>query len=404
MKKTSFIITYFFLVSLILINGCKVEINKYEYLRKVLNNLEQIKSATYSSTVSGSIPGDTLKCVTYSRQTEEYLNPSDTTIGSILTVVQQDDQQKVSWVYDGKAMIFMDWNEKTISIDSFKTTRTPFRPVMPPFYNYTKSIIRYSLNTKDSTAVQLIDLTDTILFRLTVYGKSLEFVGKPHYNDTRYTEPLSKYDIWINKSDNLPYRYKRNLVSTISWESIEKVVFNKSIIEEFKVANYIPDGFTLLTKKNQSEAKMDLTNKKAPDWNLFDSDNKLISLKNFNSKVMLIQFTGIGCGFCHLSVPFLKNLVNEYATDDLCIVAVETWSNNPEVIKRYISNNKLNYKYLLSTDENKKQYQISAVPVFFILDNDLIIRKIIKGYSKDSTDKEIRDAIKELIYKSEIPR
>ena len=142
---------------------------------------------------------------------------------------------------------------------------------------------------------------------------------------------------------------------------------------------------------------MDLTNKKAPDWNLFDSDNKLISLKNINSKVILIQFTGIGCGFCHLSVPFLKNLVNEYATDDLCIVAVETWSNNPEVIKRYISNNKLNYKYLLSTDENKKQYQISAVPVFFILDNDLIIRKIIKGYSKDSTDKEIRDAIKELI-------
>lgn len=397
MKKISFVVTSVFLVALILINGCKVEINKDEYLRKVLNNLEQIKSATYSSTVSGSIPGDTLKCVTYSRQTEEYFNPSDTTIGSILTVVQQDDQQKVSWVYDGNAMIFMDWNEKTISIDSFKTTRTPFRPVMPPFYNYTKSIIRYSLNNKDSIAVELIDLTDTILFRLTVYGKSLEFIGKPHYNDPRYTEPLSKYDIWINKSDNLPYRYKRNLVSTISWESIEKVVFNKSKIEEFKVANYIPDGFTLLTKKNRSEAKMDLTNKKAPDWNLFDSDNKLISLKNFNSKVILIQFTGIGCGFCHLSVPFLKNLVNEYTTDDLCLVAVETWSNNPEVIKRYISNNKLNYKYLLSTDENKKQYQISAVPVFFILDNDLIIRKIIKGYSKDSTDKEIRDAINELI-------
>lgn len=397
MKKTSFVVTSFFLVSLILINGCKVEINKDEYLRKVLNNLEQIKSATYSSTVSGSIPGDILKCVTYSRQTEEYFNPSDTTIGSILTVVQQDDQQKVSWVYDGKAMIFMDWNEKTISIDSFKTIRTPFRPVIPPFYNYTKSIIRYSLNTKDSIAVELIDLTDTILFRLTVYGKSLEFAGKPHYNDPRYTEPLSKYDIWINKSDNLPYRYKRNLVSSISWESIEKVVFNKSKIEEFKVANYIPDGFTLLTKKNRIEAKMDLTNKKAPDWNLFDSDNKLISLKNFNSKVILIQFTGIGCGFCHLSVPFLKNLVNEYATDDLCLVAVETWSNNPEVIKRYISNNKLNYKYLLSTDENKKQYQISAVPVFFILDNDLIIRKIIKGYSKVSTDKEIRDAINELI-------
>jgi len=378
-------------------HSCRVENDVNNYLKKVLNSLSQIESATYSSTISGSIPGDTLKCVTYSTQTEEYFNPSDTTIGSILTVVQQDATHKASWVYDGNALIFMDWNEKTISIDSFKIARHPFRPVRPPFYNYTKSIIQYALNTKDSIAVELIDLVDTMLFRLTVYGKSLEFVGKPFYNDPRYTEPLSKYDIWIKKSDNLPYRYRRNLVSVISWESIEDVVFNHNKIDEFKVANYIPDGFTPLTRKNRSEAIMDLTNKKAPELKLIDTDNNQVSLKNLNSKIVLIQFTGIGCGFCHLSVPFLKNLINDYTPDDLYLIAVETWSNDPEVIKRYISNNKINYQYLISTDENKKQYQISGVPVFFILDENRIIRKIIKGYSKDSTDKEIRDAINALI-------
>lgn len=381
----------------VLIHSCHAESDLNSYLKKVLHNLSQIESATYSSTLSGSIPGDTLMYVTYSRQTEEYFNPSDTTIGSILTVVQQDATHKASWIYDGNALVFMDWNEKTISIDSFKIAKHPFRPVIPPFYNYTKSIIHYALNTKDSITVELIDLADTMLFRLTVYGKSVEFFGKPFYNDTRYTEPLSKFDIWINKSDNLPYRYKRNLVSTISWESIEEVVFNHNKIIDFKVANHIPDGFTLLTRKNRSEAIMDLTNKKAPEWNLIDSDNNPISLKNLNSKVILIQFTGIGCGFCHLSVPFLKNLVSEYTPDDLDLVAVETWSNDMEVIKRYILNNGINYKYLLSTDGNKKQYQISGVPVFFILDKNRIIRKTIKGYSKDSTDKEIRDAINALI-------
>lgn len=381
----------------VLTHSCRVEIDVNSYLKKVLNNLSKIESATYSSTVSGSIPGDTLQCVTYSRQTEEYCNPSDTTIGSILTVVQQDATHKASWVYDGNAVIFMDWNEKTISIDSFKIARYPFRPVIPPFYNYTKSIIQYALNTKDSIAVELIDLPDTMLFRLTVYGKSVEFHGKPFYNDPKYTEPLSKYDIWIDKSDNLPYRYKRNLVSTISWESIEDVVFNHNKIDEFKVTNYIPDGFTFLTKENRSEASMDLTNKKAPELNLKDSENNPVSLKNLNSKVFLIQFTGIGCGFCHQSIPFLKNLMNDYTPDDLYLIAVETWSNDPEVVKRYISSNKINYQYLLSTDENKKQYQISGVPVFFILDENRIIRKIIKGYSKDSTDKEIKDAINALI-------
>lgn len=402
MKRSYLLLVFVSGIALVLYQ-CRTAPDQKEYLQKVLNSLEQIKSATYSSTISGSIPGDTLKYVTYSTQTEEYFNPSDTTIGSILSVVQQDATHKASWIYDGNAEIFMDWNDKTISVDSFKVARHPFRPIRPPFYNYTKSIIQYSLNTKDSIEVKLIDLVDTVLFRMTVYGKSVEFFGKPFYNDPRYTEPLSKYDIWIKKYDNLPCKYKRNMVSVRNWESIDKVVFNKNKIEEFKVANYIPDGFTLLTKKNRSEAT-DLTNKKAPDWNLFDSDNNLVSLKNLKSKVILIQFTGIGCGFCHLSVPFLKNLMNEYDQSDLCLVAIETWSDDPQVINRYISNNKLNYKYLKSNDENKKQYQISAVPVFYVLDKDRIICKVIKGYSKDSTDKEIRDAINGLIQKSAISR
>jgi len=389
------LVTLFSLV--VLTHSCRVESDVNTYLKKVLNNLSHIESAIYSSTLSGSIPGDTLKFVTYATQTEEYFNPSDTTIGSILSVVQQDATHKASWVYDGNALIFMDWNEKTITVDSFKVARHPFRPVRPPFYNYAKSIIQYALNTKDSIAVDLIDLTDTILFRLTVYGKSVEFFGKPFYNDTRYTEPFSKYDIWINKSDNLPYKYKRNLVSTISRESIEDVVFNQGNIDEFEVSKHIPDGFTLQTEKNRNDGIIDLTNKKAPELELIDPENNPFSLNNLKSKVILIQFTGIGCGFCHLSVPFLNSLIDEFKPSDLGLVAIETWNNEPEVIKRYILNNNITYHYLRATDENKRQYQISGVPAFFILDENRIIRKVIKGYSKDSTDKEIRDAINALI-------
>jgi len=378
---------------IVLTQSCRVENDVNSYLEKVLKSISKIESAVYSSTISGNIPGDTLTYVTYSTQTEEYFNPSDTTIGSIFTVVQQDATHKASWVYDGNVKIFMDWNEKTISVDSFKIARYPFRPVRPPFYNYTKSIIQYALNTKDSIEVELIDLTDTILIRLAVYGKSVEFVGKPFYNDTRYTEPLSKYDIWINKSDNLPYRYKKNLASKITWESIETIVFNHNKSEEFEVSKYIPEGFTLQTNKNQSARIIYLTNQKAPELELIDSDNNPFRLKDLKSKVILIQFTGIGCGFCHLSVPFLNSLIKEYDQSKLSLIAIETWSNDPEVIKRYISNNQITYHYLQATDENIRQYQISGVPVFYILDENRIIRKVIKGYSKDSTDKEIRDAI-----------
>jgi hypothetical protein len=35
--------------------------------------------------------------------------------------------------------------------------------------------------------------------------------------------------------------------------------------------------------------------------------------------------------------------------------------------------------------------------MFFILDENRVIRKVVSGYSKDDTDKEIRDAINALI-------
>ena len=60
----------------------------------------------------------------------------------------------------------------------------------------------------------------------------------------------------------------------------------------------------------------------------------------------------------------------------------------------------MNYKYLLSTEEIKKNYQVDEVPAFFVLDGKRVIRKIIYGYGEGTTGKEIRDAINELISKN----
>src|SRR5690606_3135314 len=101
-KRIRFVLILLALFSLIVLTqSCRVESDVNSYLERVLKSISEIESAVYSSTISGSIPGDTLKYVTYSTQTEEYFNPSDTTIGSILSVIQQDATHKASWVYDG---------------------------------------------------------------------------------------------------------------------------------------------------------------------------------------------------------------------------------------------------------------------------------------------------------------
>lgn len=402
MKKTSLVVTSILviLMSLILINGCKVDINKNDYLLKVLDNLEKIKSATYYSTVSASMPGDTLEFKTYSRHTEEYFNPSDTSVGSSFAVTQQDRTHKTSWFYDGIAFTYLLWDEKRISIDSFQTSTLPHRPIGTPFFNYTKSIIKYALDTKDSITTDLKDFGDSIKFSLYIPYKVVEFHGKPVANDNPYLsnkDEYSRYDIWIKKSNYLPYRYRRNMPHETSWQTCKNVEFNKDKIENFIVSKYFPKDFPISVQGRQKTEKVDLVGKVAPDWFLQDINNSRIGLKDLKSKVIMIQFSGIGCGPCHMSIPFLKKLATEYKNMDFDFVSIETWSDNIEGIKRYQKNNDLNYIFLLSTEEISSSYQVGAVPVFYILDKDRVIRKIIEGYSEGTTDKVIKDAIKELI-------
>ena len=384
------------LMSLILIKGCKVDLNKDDYLRKVLNKLDQIESANYLSTLSVSAPNDTLKFITRYRYYKEYVNPTDTFIGSNFACFDQIDTSKMNWFYDGTAITYLDWADKRMIIDNFQNNTLPFRPVGPPFFNYTKSIIKYALETKDSISTSLKDFGDSIQFSLIIHDKAVEFFGKAFYMDLAYYLGTSRYDIWINKSDNQPYQYRRTTSANTSWETCKNVRYNNNINEDF-ASKYIPYEFTTATRVNQKSTKNNLVGKVAPDWILKDSNNNSISLMELKSKVLMIQFTGIGCGPCHASIPFLKQLIAEYKDEDFEFVSIESWSKNLDGIKRYQNTNDLNYKFLLSTEEITKRYQVIGVPVFFILDKNRVIRKIISGYGKDSTDKEIRAGINELL-------
>ncbi len=393
MKRSFLLLVLLSAIALVVIK-CGTAPGQKEYLQKVLTNLEQIKSATYNSTVSGSMPGDTQKFKTYSRYTEEFFNPADTLVGSSFMETQQDKTHKTSWLYDGKAFTYLLWDEKMISIDSVPR-RHP-----APFFNFTKSIIKYALETNDSIITDLRDFGDSVRLSIFIPYKCIEFMGKPvafHNPYVSVKEEFSRYDVWINKSNNLPYRYRRNMLHQTTWQTCKDVVLNEKKIENFIVQEYFPKDFPVSMRGSQKSEKVDLTGHTAPDWSLIDLNNNPVSLNDLRSKVLMISFSGIGCGPCHMSVPFLKKLATEYNNKDFDLVSIETWSDDVEAMKRYQKNNELNYKFLLATEEVTKSYQVNGVPAFYILDKNRVIKKIIVGYDKETTDKEITDAIKELI-------
>lgn len=89
----------------------------------------------------------------------------------------------------------------------------------------------------------------------------------------------------------------------------------------------------------------------------------------------------------------------EREAEDLEVVAIESWDNQPHSLRVYTDKNKIGYRFLQGTDVMIDAYlnKSRGAPVYFILDEQRTISKVMNGYAPGKTDKEMTDAITELL-------
>ena len=114
--------------------------------------------------------------------------------------------------------------------------------------------------------------------------------------------------------------------------------------------------------------------------------------------MLLIQFTGIGCGPCHASIPFLRSLEERYTPADVGVVAIETWGTPLRSIGVYVRRNRINYPMLAGTDETVAAYLPDrAVPVYLLVAAERRVRPALCGYTPAESDRTITEAIDSLL-------
>ena len=377
-----------------------------EYLKEVIEKMESIQSVEYRSRHIAWEPyvADPLYDVVYTHH--EYANPTDTAFGS--SYVDFDEEMRFDGGYDGKVKMIVYNDQKGVMIDDFSTNRLPFRTVSS-FFNKVKSILVYAIETADSIETNLVDEDSCWHYSLTIHEeKQVEFFGKAFYMPNQRLiqmgeDPTSHYEVWIRKSDNLPFKYYRKMSHDINLTECINPVYNQLSLADFNLYDYIPKDYEVRHKKamdskKQTEKVYALQDKPAPQWTLTDIEDRPVSLADIKSKVVLLNFTAIGCGACQLAIPFLKELRNKYSAEDFELIAIESWSGKTSSRKGYVEKKGLNYPFLGATEEVLKDYKTGrAAPWFFLLDENHIIRKIFFGYSEERTSKEIEEAIEKLL-------
>lgn len=381
-----------------------------EYLRGVIEKMETIESVEYQCHVISWTPYEENPAFEVMRVCHEYANPVDTAFGASYVWFDPKDDMRIGGGYDGKVRMLVYPERKEIAIDDFSTNKLPFRQV-GSFFNNVKSILRYAVETTDSITTSLVDEDSCWHYSLTIHeDKQVEFFGKAMYMPNEHLkrmgeDPTSHYEVWIRKSDNLPYKYYRKMSHDINSEECICPVYNQRSLADFNLYDYIPEDYEVrmykdLKTKKQSENVYALQDKPAPQWTLTDTEERPYSLADVKSKVVLLNFTGVGCGACQVAIPFLKGLKEKYSSNKLELVAIESWTNRTSIRKAYAEKKELNYAFLGATEEVLNDYQTGrAAPWFFLLDENRIVRKIFYGYAEGRTDKEIEEALQTMLRK-----
>lgn len=400
--KKQLLYTLIFFVSVyvpITLNSQEADNN---YLQKVLNNINKIESATYFEDLEAWQQGDTSALNKSCKFIKEFNNPNDSTIGASYVSLNCNDKKTLNFGYNGNIRSLVNHNNKEISIDNFTTRPLPFRPIQAPFFNYLKSIIQYCLSSKDNIKLNIKDMSDIYYIKLTIdMDKQVEFFGRPFYidNPSSFGENTSIYEIWINKNSDLPYKIRREMSHDISIISCRDVELNTLNIHNFNLYSHFPKDYNVVQymQSSNTQQSSDLIGKKAPQWTLNEMNGRSVSLSDINSKVVILNFTGIGCGPCKMAIPFLNKLKETRNINELEVISVESWQRKNNALINYARKNDIKYLFLQADDDILSKYEVGlSAPVFFILDQDRNIAKIIRGYNKDVTDNEIIQTIETL--------
>jgi peroxiredoxin len=153
----------------------------------------------------------------------------------------------------------------------------------------------------------------------------------------------------------------------------------------------IPSDFHLKNKENKSLE----VGAMAPAWTLSSTNGNSLSLSELKGKVVLIDFSYIGCLPCMQAIGPMNRLHEKYKDKAVQIVSIYPLDKT-DAMKKYVENYGITYPVYIDANTLPAKYRVTGYPGFYLIDKDGKVANVAAGYS-DSFEQEISSAIDRLL-------
>ena len=160
--------------------------------------------------------------------------------------------------------------------------------------------------------------------------------------------------------------------------SVFFAVFGKTPPNVVSLKNSASELAAQNSPKNKTTKAPNKKYKKAKDFTLTDLDGKIVKLSGFKGKTVFIDFWASWCPPCKMSIPAVKKLHDKMKNNpNVVVISINCWEEKKKAVN-FIKKEGINYPVLFSDGVVEKDYNVSSIPRFFIIDGD---GNIINEYS-----------------------
>jgi peroxiredoxin len=233
-----------------------------------------------------------------------------------------------------------------------------------PFHNYLKDV-----NLNDSSLLELDQYKEFIVSYAANIGAK-EFMSDSSAPKDKYSESSFMLNFILHEFTNqkvLDYVLYKVMYSRVNEFQLEEKTLT-GFKEHCKNQAYIKD-----VDERFRELRTIMPGTQAPDFTLYDFNDKARKLSDFRGKYVLLDFWGVTCGICMKEFPYLKQIEEDYMGLNIVFVGI-CIENNQELMRKKVKSLDLKGIQLITKlDLNSpllKDYKINHTPVYMLIDKD----------------------------------
>ena len=135
--------------------------------------------------------------------------------------------------------------------------------------------------------------------------------------------------------------------------------------------------YNILTKGSplagsSSAASNQSAKKAAPNFTVYDTDGKAVSLTDFKGKPVVINFWASWCPPCKAEMPDYEKMYKQYSLKGVIFLMIDMTDGSRETVpiaKKYLADNNFTFTAYFDTKNSAASvYQISSIPGSIFID------------------------------------